>query len=184
MIGAGISGLAAAYYFRQRRATRASCVLTTTTISAAMPVAARCGSTAGSSSVTAAAKQFSRRARTGATAPSLSLSTLGVDVQRFETAFDRSLYPGLGLSRGMLFTREAFGVDKLVTGDPTRMVADDIPPDRLNARSASAFINDFPLDAASREKLIALYTQARDVLPGKSVKRRGRFSPPSAIAIS
>jgi len=59
---------------------------------------------------------------------------LGVDIARFDTALDRTLYPSLGLARGVFFMREAFGVDKLVTGDPMRMVADDIPPDRMNAR--------------------------------------------------
>ena len=57
------------------------------------------------------------------------LRDLGIDLRRFDTAFHRTLYPDLGLSRGLLFTREAFGVDKLVTGDPTPMIADDIPPD-------------------------------------------------------
>jgi spermidine dehydrogenase len=51
-----------------------------------------------------------------------------VDIVRFETAFDTELYPSLGLSRGVFFTREALGVDRLVPGDPMRMVADDIPP--------------------------------------------------------
>jgi hypothetical protein len=43
------------------------------------------------------------------------LSRAGIDIDRFETAFDRNLYPNLGLSRGMRFWREHFGVDKLVT---------------------------------------------------------------------
>src|SRR6478736_1570083 len=43
---------------------------------------------------------------------------LGVDITRFETAFERGLYPSLGLSRGTFFNREAFGRDLLVTGDP------------------------------------------------------------------
>ena len=47
------------------------------------------------------------------------LKDLGVDIARFETAFDRKLYPSLGLSRGVFFPREAFGRDALVTGDPT-----------------------------------------------------------------
>ena len=38
------------------------------------------------------------------------LRELGVDIKRFETAFDRDLYPSLGLSRGLFFSREAFGL--------------------------------------------------------------------------
>ena len=41
-----------------------------------------------------------------------------------------------------------------------------------NARSVRAFINDFPLDVDARESLIALYTQARDFWPGKSVEQK------------
>jgi spermidine dehydrogenase len=93
-------------------------------------------------------------------------------VRRFETAFDRKLYPDLGLSRGLLFPRETFGVDKLVTGDPTPMIADDIPPNRLNARPVRAFVGDFPLQRNERDRLIALYTQARSFPLGKSVERK------------
>ncbi len=100
------------------------------------------------------------------------LADLDIDLKRFESAFDRTLYPNLGLSRGLLFTREGFGVDKLVTGDPTPMIADDIPPNRLNARSHRAFIQDFPLDAASREKLLQLYTQRRDFWPKRSIEEK------------
>ncbi len=172
VIGAGISGLAAAYYFRQQR--RNARILLLDNHDDFGGHARRCEMQVdgrlilgygGSEAIEAPNVDWSENALA-------LLSALGVDLTRFETAFDRSLYPGLGLSRGILFTREAFGVDKLVTGDPTPMVADDIPPDRLNARSAKAFIDDFPLDAASREKLIALYTQARDVLPGKSVQAK------------
>ena len=45
------------------------------------------------------------------------LAELNVDIKRFETAFDRDLYPSLGLSRGVFFPRETFGRDALVTGD-------------------------------------------------------------------
>jgi spermidine dehydrogenase len=100
------------------------------------------------------------------------LTELGVDLKRFETAFDRGLYPGLGLSRGLLFNRENFGVDKLVTGDPMRMVADDIPADKLNARTPADFVAQFPLPGASREKLVALYTSPRDVLAGKTLEQK------------
>jgi spermidine dehydrogenase len=45
------------------------------------------------------------------------LRDLGVDLARFETAFERGLYSSLGLSRGVFFARAAFGRDVLVAGD-------------------------------------------------------------------
>lgn len=174
VVGAGISGLAAAYYFRQQQ-PRARILLLDNhddfgghARRAEMSVDGRLIiGYGGSESIQAPASEWSDN--------SLALlGELGVDLRRFETAFDRQLYPGLGLSRGVLFKREAFGVDRLVVGDPTRMVADDIPPDRLNARAARAFIDDFPLDAAARAQLLALYTDQRDVLSGLSAPERAQ----------
>lgn len=103
------------------------------------------------------------------------LKKLGVNIKRFETAFDRQFYPGLGLSRGVFFDKENFGEDKLVTGDPTPMVADDIAPDQLHARSISDFINDFPLPEADRQALIALHVAPKDYLPGKSAEEKAEY---------
>lgn len=100
------------------------------------------------------------------------LKALGVDIKRFETAFDRNFYPDLKLSRGVFFDKETFGEDKLVTGDPTPMVADDIAPERLNARSIRDFINDFPLPEADRKALIDLHEAPRDYLAGKSLEEK------------
>jgi len=100
------------------------------------------------------------------------LKKLGVNIKRFETAFNRQFYPGLGLSRGVFFDKENFGEDKLVTGDPTPMVADDIAPDQLNARAIRDFINDFPLPAADRQALIELHTAPKDYLPGKTAEEK------------
>ncbi len=95
------------------------------------------------------------------------LRDLGVDTKRFETAFERKLYPGLGLSRGVFFARESFGRDVLVTGDPTTMVADDLG--RLNkAKPVREFIAGFPVSDESKAQLVALYEQKSDPLPGKS----------------
>lgn len=100
------------------------------------------------------------------------LRDLNVDLQRFGQAFDRHLYPGLGLSRAVFFAREAFGTDALVRGDPVRRVADDIPPDRLNARSHRTFIADFPLSEDEKAQLLALFTEDRDVLPGRRAQEK------------
>ena len=93
------------------------------------------------------------------------LGALGVDYYRFHDYFDTDLYPSLGLSRGVFFTREAFGEDRLVTGDPMRMVADDIPPGRMHERPVEDFLAEYPVSDASRAALLALYTSERDPLP-------------------
>lgn len=172
VVGAGISGLTAAYEFRRRNPKARILVLDNHDDFGGH--ARRCEMRVdgklligygGSEAIQSPATIWSEQALA-------FIDELGIDVKRFETAFDRALFPDLGLSRGMLFVKEAFGVDKLVTGDPTRMVADDIPPDRLNARRPEAFIGDFPLSEASRRKLVALYTERRDVLEGKSTEEK------------
>lgn len=103
------------------------------------------------------------------------LKKLGVNIKRFETAFDRPFYPSLGLSRGVFFDKENFGEDKLVTGDPTPMVADDIAPDQLHGRALKDFINDFPLPPADRQALIELHTAPKDYLPGKTAEEKADY---------
>jgi spermidine dehydrogenase len=100
------------------------------------------------------------------------LADLGVHIDRFERAIDTNLYPGLGLSSGLMFAREAFGTDKLVTGDPQRNLPSDIPARLHRGRPIADFAADCPLSAEERRKLIELYTARRDVLPGASARER------------
>jgi spermidine dehydrogenase len=100
------------------------------------------------------------------------LAALGIDIARFGTAFERRLYPGLGLSRAMFFARETFGSDVLVTGDPTATVADDLASELLNSRPLAAFVAQFPISAESKSQLIRLYQRSRDPLAGKSADEK------------
>ncbi len=93
------------------------------------------------------------------------LKTLNVDIEQMAKDFDQNFYPDMKLSRGVYFDRKNFGVDKIVNGDPERAVADDIAPDRLNGRDITAFISDFPLAESDRQALIALHTEQKDYLP-------------------
>ncbi len=95
------------------------------------------------------------------------LKDLGVDIARFDSAFDRKFYPSLGLSRGVFFPREAFGRDALVTGDPTSTAADDLGPSLLNARPIADFVAGFPLSAEHKAEVLSLYDARRDPLRGK-----------------
>jgi spermidine dehydrogenase len=96
------------------------------------------------------------------------LQALGVDIARFATAFERTLYPSLGLSRGVFFAREAFGRDVLVTGEPERRNADETARRLSHARPLDEFLEDFPVSAASKTQLRELYAGTRDPLAGKS----------------
>jgi spermidine dehydrogenase len=98
---------------------------------------------------------------------------LGVDVARFETAFDRGLYPSLGLSRGVFFAREAFGRDVLVRGDPMRSSTFD-PAGADAAQPIRDLIDAFPVSAASKSALVALYDRGRDPLAGRSIEEKRR----------
>lgn len=84
---------------------------------------------------------------------------LGIEITRFEReqVFHRNLYPDLGLSRAVWFNKEDFGTDKLVTGDPTPVVDDDIPPGKTNARPPADFIADLPVSAEAKAAIARLY---------------------------
>jgi spermidine dehydrogenase len=92
------------------------------------------------------------------------LNDLGVDLSRFLAAFERDLYPSLGLSRGTFFSREAFGRDVLVAGDPGSGEGNARP----GSVSISQFVSAFPVPEASKAQIVALYTGSNDPLPDKS----------------
>ncbi len=167
VVGAGISGLAAACFWQQLKGPDQKILLIDNhddfgghakrnELSSAKGMILGYG---GSESLQSPRSNFSPEAMQ-------LISQLGVDIDMLEKGFDKTFYPDLNFSRGVYFDRENFGVDKIVSGDPGRMVADDIPHDRLNGRSYEAFIGDFPLPQADRDALILLHTRPKDYLPG------------------
>lgn len=168
VVGAGISGLAAAWFYRQRHPAARVLILDNHDDFGghATRNEFRIGerlliSYGGSESLQSPKALYSDVAKG-------LLRSLGVDIERFHGAFDRNLYPSLGLSRGVFFDREHFGRDALVTGDPTPAVADDIPAGRHNAKPIEAFIAEFPLSARARAELTALHAAPGDYLAGMS----------------
>ncbi|AMN39903.1 NAD(P)-binding protein [Rhodoplanes sp. Z2-YC6860] len=98
------------------------------------------------------------------------LTDLGVDLKRFESAFDRNLYSSLGLTRGTFFNRETFGRDVLVAGEPPAANAEENPQRKGNA--LLEFVAAFPISAESQAQLLSLYSTAKDLMAGKSIKRK------------
>ncbi len=175
IVGAGISGLSAAFFYRQQKPDARILILDNHDDFGghAKRNEFRIGDRlilgyGGSESLQSPLGLFSDVARR-------LLRDLNVDIARFQTAFERHLYPSLGLSRGVFFPREHFGRDALVTGDPTAMVADDLGPGLLNEKSPQDFIADFPLSDGERAQVLALYDRMRDPLTGKTTEEKIGF---------
>ncbi|MGD9920277.1 MAG: NAD(P)-binding protein [Pseudorhodoplanes sp.] len=168
VVGAGISGLAAAHFYRKAQPDARILILDNHDDFGghakrnAFNVDGRLILGYGGSESLQSPKALWSPVATGL------LKDMDVDIASFDKAFERNLYPSLGLSRGVFFPRESFGRDVLVGGDPTHTAADDLGPGLLNARPVADFIAGFPLSAADRAKVLALYDAKRDPLAGKS----------------
>ena len=102
------------------------------------------------------------------------IKELGVDIARFDTAFERKLYPSLGLSRAIFFARESFGRDALVVGDAA-MSGDGEGPAGERGKPIAELVAAFPVSPASKAQLLALYDSGRDPLAGKSIDEKRRI---------
>jgi spermidine dehydrogenase len=174
VVGGGISGLAAAHFYRKARGNGAR-ILILDNHDDFGGHAKRNEFRAGGRLIIGYGGSESIQSPRGLwsdTAKGL-LHDLGVDVARFHSAFARSFYADLGLSRGMFFARETFGRDVLVAGDPSAPAGEGTAQD--GAKSSADFIAAFPVAEASRTQLLALYESARDVLPGKTVEDKQKI---------
>ena len=172
VVGGGISGLSAAYFYR--KANPSARVLILDNHDDFGGHAKRNEFTFNRRLIVGYGGSESLQSPKGLFSPTAKalLKDLGIDPARFETAFERKLYPSLGLSRGVFFPREAFGRDTLVTGDPQVIMADDLGAGLLNARGIKQFIDDFPVSPESKAQLVALYEETRDPLPDKSAEEK------------
>ncbi len=173
VVGAGISGLAAAWFYRRAAGPTARILVLDNhddfggharrnefTLDGRLLLGY-----GGSESIDSPGTNYSDVAKA-------LLRELGVDTARFESAFDRTFYSSLGLARGVFFSREAFGRDLLVPGEPASGGADERTRGRANAKPLGEFIAAFPIAPESKAQLRALYDAARDPLAARSIEQK------------
>ncbi len=169
VVGGGLSGLAAAWFYRRRAGPQARILILDNhddfgghakrnefTLDGRRMIGY-----GGSQSFQSPNTFYSEEAKA-------LLAELGVDIRRFETAFDRDLYHSLGLSRALFLPRESFGHDTLLPGDPLVPPGNEAARRLSNAKPLEEFVAAMPLAETSRRQLLALYDAGRDPMAGRA----------------
>jgi spermidine dehydrogenase len=172
VVGGGISGLAAAWFFRRAAGSAARILILDNHDDFGGHAKRNEFTLDGRRIIGYGGSQSMQSPKTlyGAAAKEL-LRGLGVDIARFETAFDRQLYASLGLSRGTFFAREAFGRDVLVAGDLFSLAADRAAGG-AGKKPLADVVAAVPISSASKAQLLALYDGTRDPLRGRSAQEK------------
>ena len=161
VVGAGISGLSAAYFYRK-----------------VMGPSARILVLDNHDDFGGHAKrnefQTARRLLIGyggtqtITSPNLYSATgkqlfkeLGIEVQRFEKYYERKFYASRGLSEGTFFNKETFGEDRLVTG--------------LSGALSAEALAKTPLSPTVQKDLLRIHAEKVDYLVGMSVAEKKQY---------
>jgi spermidine dehydrogenase len=86
---------------------------------------------------------------------------LGIEVKRFEKYYDQNFYSSRGLSQGTFFDKETFGEDRLVTG--------------LSGGFSAESLAKTPLSPGVQKDLLRLHTEKVDYLAGMSADEKKKY---------
>jgi spermidine dehydrogenase len=159
VVGAGISGLAAAHYYR-RSAGPSPRVLILDNHDDFGGHAKRNEFTAGDGArllCYGGTQSIDGPDEYSHTARAL-IADLGIDLARFYSAYDRAFYRRRAMSQGVFFDRETFGRDHLAVGAGT------LP--------WTTVLADAPLDDTVRRDVIRVYESTTDHLPGLTPRQK------------
>ncbi|MBK8060863.1 MAG: FAD-dependent oxidoreductase [Gemmatimonadetes bacterium] len=162
VVGAGISGLSAAWFYRQRFGASARIlILDNHDDFGGHASATSSPSTASRSSRTGAPSRSTRRASTRPEAKRL-LRELGIDTQPFYKAYDR-FFASRQMGDGVFFNREKFGRDALVLHDEEEPI--------------TAYLARTPLADSVKKEIARLYVTPHRLPPRTQHPEEGTARP-------
>jgi len=157
VVGAGISGLAAAHFFRKQAGASARILILDNHDDFGGHAMRKEFQVGKRRLLSYGAQSIESPSRYSPVAKGV-LADLGVDTQKFHRYFDQNLYPSMKLGSGIFFDRETFGEDRLVAGFGA------VPHEQFFARA--------PLSEAARRDLVRLYTSKVDYLSGHTGEQK------------
>jgi spermidine dehydrogenase len=157
VVGAGISGLAAAHFFRKQAGANARILI--------LDNHDDFGGHAQRNEFQVGKRLLLSYGAESIESPSLFttvskglLADLGIDVRKFYRYFDQNFYSSMKLGSGMFFDRETFGVDRLVAG--------------FGAIPHHEFFAKAPLSESARRDIVRLHTEKVDYLRGFTLEQK------------
>jgi spermidine dehydrogenase len=164
VVGGGISGLAAAYFFRQAEGPDSKILILDNHEDFGGHATRNEFRSGGRTLLVNGGTTYIEDFSVYDEASQGLIRELGIDVERSPEFEDEELYASLGLSRGVFFDKETFGVDRLVTAQREHGWRE--------ALAKREFLAKTPLSERARNDIARLYEERVDYLPGLSPKEK------------
>jgi spermidine dehydrogenase len=170
VVGGGLSGLAGAYFYRQHRPHARILILDTNDdfgghakrneFELDGKIIIGYG---GTQSIDSPEHKYSRVAKD-------LLRELGIEIRRFDRAFDQDFNTRWGLNQAIFFKKEVFGVDRLVRRPFSTWT--EWTDEGADQSALRAYIDELPLNERARAQLFEMCSSNRDVLAGHTAEQR------------
>lgn len=172
VVGAGISGLAAAHYYRKIAGSKAR-ILILDNHDDFGGHAKRNEFRAGNRMLLGYGGTYSIESPAPYSPVAKGLiEELGIDVASYPKYVNRSLYSSLGLRPKIFFDKETFGADRLAVNPNLRGGGESEAGSEANAKVLEMFLKEAPLSDQAKADCERLFAGNQDYLPGLSADEK------------